>query len=387
MGHTSLRHCLICGTRRADVGSTSTVSSNSVVVALHPAPQVLEGVVRGGPWVLAVRAHAQLVAKAEPVSHPADTNVIHAACHVEVLAPLGQHAPHVGHACLSLVEVCLHRLVGEDLHGTVHHREVRGVGELVAIDDKDILARVRGHVLAHARGHDHGVRIHLDRPGVVPESTILHDRPPHVYEELCVARRAVLRRGDLGRLDMHRRDTWRKRDAALIGAEDGSFIAGEDANLLVILSLDDAHLVASSPGQGEAEEGRPANRGLAPAARGQRLARPGLVPGVDLARLAPAAACGVVFILLIALHVDAKAALRVLAVLVIVGARAGLQGPLLKLASLHGRCRCARADLVAAPSLFPRLPRVHARVALLLAEAPKDFRACVGLGIALHAGL
>mmetsp|Transcript_53966 Transcript_53966/g.152943 ORF Transcript_53966/g.152943 Transcript_53966/m.152943 type:complete len:202 (+) Transcript_53966:603-1208(+) len=192
---------------------------------------------------------------------------------------------------------------------------------------------------------------------IAPTAIFYHD-VPDVDEELGIACRAVDRPGDRSRGNMDGLDFF-----ALVVADHGLVVSGQHS---VLIATEDARtpahripdhidLIGRGHDQGEAEERWGALQGEAVAARAQRLATPSLVVVIQMA-----AGCAIlqahskIVILLVALCVHSKAALRGRAILDPIGAL--LLHPRSDLACCHHGCRrCLRAHGLATPVRTPRL--------------------------------
>mmetsp|Transcript_49404 Transcript_49404/g.143722 ORF Transcript_49404/g.143722 Transcript_49404/m.143722 type:complete len:360 (+) Transcript_49404:76-1155(+) len=187
--------------------------------------------------------------------------------------PSAQHVQAVGHedvfapslplqlvaATLRAVVVHGECLARDGLHRAEHHRPARALG-LPAILDVDVLARVRRQVLPQARGDKDSVGVGLDDPVVGLPTDVAVDDGPSLHEYEGVRRRPVLGHPDmLARRDHEGVDVSAQRE--LLVAEHRELVAGENADLLVELRVEDLQLVPLRPVNGHAEQ-----RGLAPRA-------------------------------------------------------------------------------------------------------------------------
>mmetsp|Transcript_23718 Transcript_23718/g.80204 ORF Transcript_23718/g.80204 Transcript_23718/m.80204 type:complete len:325 (-) Transcript_23718:1021-1995(-) len=297
--------------------------SGRLTPALHPSGFVLEGVEGRGVCVSAVRARAHVVAEHTEVPDAPDPDEIHAVRHVVVLAP---RCPRQLLAALPAARrVLQHGRLREDLDGAVHHGEVRGPRELVAVHDVDLLSDMGPHVVADPPGDEHRVGVHLDGPVEVPEAVAGDDLVPHGHEELGIPCRAIL--GDADR-DLGNQDgpdcdvVLGHAQRAVLRSEDVVAVALEDAGVGIQDGLQEAAFVAAGHEEGDAVERRPALGGQAPTLRAGALATPRPVPIIRVGRgvATRLARCPIV-VLLVARRSDLEAALGVQAVLALGRAR------------------------------------------------------------------
>eukprot|EP00429_Kryptoperidinium_foliaceum_P073174 CAMPEP_0176222762 /NCGR_PEP_ID=MMETSP0121_2-20121125/20401_1 /TAXON_ID=160619 /ORGANISM="Kryptoperidinium foliaceum, Strain CCMP 1326" /LENGTH=324 /DNA_ID=CAMNT_0017561985 /DNA_START=309 /DNA_END=1280 /DNA_ORIENTATION=- len=281
----------------------SAAVAASLAPALEPRADVLVRMESGGDGVRAVRAQAQVVRQDRDVVHAGHAEEVHAVRHVLVLAPiLG------GGAVVPARGPLEQGMVREDLERAEHHVAPR------AVDDEHLLADVGAQVGPHAVREQHRVEVGLQREGVASPDPGADDRVPSVDEELRVARGVVHRTADGRPVEA---DAARAGDGDLaVRGEEGVVVAREDADAPLGLRPGEAHLVAVRPHHREAVQRGEALRGDAVAPRPQLLASP---IAVAVVRVRPggagAPALGVVGVLLVALHVHAEAAPRLLAAL------------------------------------------------------------------------
>mmetsp|Transcript_99135 Transcript_99135/g.286045 ORF Transcript_99135/g.286045 Transcript_99135/m.286045 type:complete len:507 (+) Transcript_99135:524-2044(+) len=169
----------------------------------------------------------------------------------------------------------------EDLHRAEHHREVRRVRDLVAIDHVRAGPHVRQHVIADPPREQHRIRIDLQGEVEIPEAVARDDLIPEGHEELRVPRCAVLGDPDSDLRDQDRLDLGTVRapspQGVRLGSEDIVAVALEDARARTELLLQQRPLVPAGHEEGDAVERGVALEGEAPALRAEGLAIPRLV--------------------------------------------------------------------------------------------------------------
>mmetsp|Transcript_162566 Transcript_162566/g.521162 ORF Transcript_162566/g.521162 Transcript_162566/m.521162 type:complete len:519 (-) Transcript_162566:258-1814(-) len=316
--------------------------AHGALVACRPGSDILERVEGSGVAVHAVvGAEAEVVADDGGVVHTGHTQVVHAIGHILVLTPV------VGVVALVAAEPpSLDGVVGEGLNGTVHH-----VAD-GAIHDVHVLADVGVQMRADPIGEHDGIRINLQRVGVVPPNVEADDGLPGVDEEQGVASGVVDgpddgRTGELDGLVI-------PDPGSVIGSQDRKVVATEDASAHVILRLEKAGLVASRADDSEAVERWKSFGGDAIALRAHGLATPSSVGVVRMhAGLARVHALCPSRIFLHALDIHPDAALVV-------------EAPLVQARACR---RCPGRHLAALGSIVARSPLSHsfARPTVVLA--------------------
>mmetsp|Transcript_76123 Transcript_76123/g.198339 ORF Transcript_76123/g.198339 Transcript_76123/m.198339 type:complete len:520 (-) Transcript_76123:18-1577(-) len=311
-------------------------------VARNPGADILERMEGSGIAVHAVvGAEAEVVADDGGVVHTGHAQVVHAIGHVLVLTPV------VGVVALVAAEPPrLDGIVGKGLNGTVHHIADG------AIYDIHVLADVGVQMIADTIGEHDGIRINLQRVGVVPPDVEADYGLPGVDEEQGVAGSVVDgpddgRTGELDGLVI-------PDHGSVIGSQDRKIVATEDASANVILRLEKAGLVASRADDSEAVERRESFGGDAIALRAHGLATPSSVAVVRMrAGLAIVHALGPSRIFLNALDIHPDAALVV-------------EAPLVQARACR---RCPGRHLAALGSILARSPLSHsfARPTVVLA--------------------
>mmetsp|Transcript_37372 Transcript_37372/g.106028 ORF Transcript_37372/g.106028 Transcript_37372/m.106028 type:complete len:277 (-) Transcript_37372:56-886(-) len=252
--------------------------SGRLTPALHPSGFVLEGVEGRGVAVRAVGARADVVAKHAEVGDATDADEVHAVRHVVVLAP---RCPRQLLAALPAARrVLQHGGLREDLDGAVHHGEVRGPRELVAVHDVDLLSDMGPHVVADPPGNQHSIRIHLQGPVVVLEATTGDHLVPDSHEELGIAGGAVLGDTDIDLRDqdrLHRDVILGGTQSRILGRIDVVAVALEDARVCIQDGLQQWALVAAGHEEREAIQRGPTLHSKAPALRAASFTGPGPV--------------------------------------------------------------------------------------------------------------
>mmetsp|Transcript_106213 Transcript_106213/g.305392 ORF Transcript_106213/g.305392 Transcript_106213/m.305392 type:complete len:357 (-) Transcript_106213:529-1599(-) len=233
----------------------------------EPRARVLERVVGDLMGVPAARGMATRIAQEVHAVDDADMEQLQALLHVEVLAPALPIE-----ALLALVLVGAVHADGVAREDLQRAEELEGprlvVPAPVAVGDEERRAvGVPGLVVGvqadlQAVGEEHGVRIDLDDPLVVPPTAVFEDHVPSLEEDERVQprarRRARLRQ--VAHADVALNVDLRHRHAAHVDhatvAEDHVLVAGEDPDPFVVHGVDQPVLVALRPDDSEAHHPR-----------------------------------------------------------------------------------------------------------------------------------
>mmetsp|Transcript_80330 Transcript_80330/g.206713 ORF Transcript_80330/g.206713 Transcript_80330/m.206713 type:complete len:556 (+) Transcript_80330:205-1872(+) len=234
------------------------ISRTCLRYTILPLADGLERVERCRIRVPTVHAATAAIADHSGFLHLGHIQEQHALLHEEVLAP-GIGPPHAAGVDL-LLEVGPHRFAGVGLQRSIH--------VVAAVQEEDSLVVVLEQVHPQTRGNQDSVGVRLEGPVVVLPTAIFLHRLPRVHEQIQVARGAANRRAHPGVLELLGLDAWRQLHR--LGAEDAEVVAGEDADAVAQLGLDEGHLAAVRAHEREAEQ-----RGLAVGARRDRVLRGG----------------------------------------------------------------------------------------------------------------